>query len=62
LELAAKITGEMSAPTVTVNITTSPEFLAFQNRVLVILAKFPDALAAMRMEFAPPQLTIEAEG
>ena len=48
VELLAKITGELDErPSVTVNLTASPEWQHLQGVILAALARFPDAREAV---------------
>lgn len=48
LESIAKITGELNdKPTITINLTSSPEWLQLQGLILSALAPFPDARLAV---------------
>lgn len=48
VELLAKITGELDdRPSVTVNLTASPEWQHLQGVILAALARFPDAREAV---------------
>ena len=62
LELLGKVTGEIkdTAPTVTVNLLSSPEILAALNVVYSELADHPDVRQRIAARLQPERLQIEA--